>query len=130
MATEQQHTDDTGAPQGGDELQKKIDEFLADPATRTALLQKLSGHTPTQDSRTRDGAAQFPYPTLSGTSVGSGWPVFPMPFPLTPAPGFPPFGVSMLTPPWHNQHFNVLVKPMQLALAPQEMTRPLTMRYY
>ena len=60
MVTEQQHTDDTGAPQGGDELQKKIDEFLADLATRMALLQKLSGHTPVC-------------------------------FPLTPAPGFPPF---------------------------------------
>ena len=82
MATEQQHTDDTGAPQGGDKLQKKIDEFLADPATRTALLQKLSGHTPAQDPGTRDGAAQFPYPTLSGTPAGSGWPVFPVPFPF------------------------------------------------
>ena len=36
----------------------------------------------------------------------------------------------MLTPLWHNQHLNVLVKlmqPMQPALAPQEMTCPLTM---
>ena len=53
---EQQHTDDAGAPQDGDELQKKINEFLADPATRMALLQKLSGHTPTQDPGTHDGA--------------------------------------------------------------------------
>ena len=92
MATEQSQNDDPGAPQSTEESQKKIDELLADPATRAALLQKLlSPPAPLQDPGTRDGAVPFPYSTLSGTSASSGWPVFPVPFPLTPAPGFPPF---------------------------------------
>jgi len=91
MATEQSQNDNSSDSQNTEELQKKIDEFLMDPATRTALLEKLTPQLTAQNTGTREGAVPFPYPTLSGTSAGSGWPVFPVPFPLAPAPGFPPF---------------------------------------
>jgi len=44
----------------------------------------ITGHSPELWSRV------VPFP-LSGKSAGSGWPVFPVPIPFTPACGFPPF---------------------------------------
>jgi len=79
MATDQSQNNNTNASQTEDELQKKIDELLTDPVARTVLLEKLSSQVPAQNPGAREGAVPFPYSTLSGTSAGSGWPVFPVP---------------------------------------------------
>ena len=91
MATEQPQTVSSDASQGAEELQKKIDELLTDPLVRTALLQRLNPQPISQSSAVPDGAAPTPYLTPSGTAAGSGWPVFPVPYPFTPTSGFPPF---------------------------------------
>jgi len=91
MAAEQHQNGNSTTSQNNEELQKKVDEFLTDPATRTALLEKLAPQLMAHNTGTHDKAVPFSYPTLSGMSAGSRWPVFPVPFPLGPAPGFPPF---------------------------------------
>ena len=74
-----------------EDLQKKLNELLSDASTRTALLQRLNMQPASQSSTVLDGLAPMPYLTFSGTAVGSGWPVFPVPFPFAPTPNFPPF---------------------------------------
>ena len=91
MATEQPQTVSSDASQGAEELQKEIDELLKDPLVKTALLQRLNPQPISQSSAVPDGMASTPYLTPSGTAAGSGWPVFPVPFPFAPTSGFPPF---------------------------------------
>ena len=92
MATEQPQMVSSDASQNAEELQKKIDELLKDPLARTALLQRLNPQPVSQSFAVPDGVAPTPYLTPSGTAAGSGWPVFPVPFPFAPtSAGFPPF---------------------------------------
>ena len=97
MATEQPQTVSSDASQGAEELQKKINELLKDPLARTVLLQRLNPQPVSQSSTVLDGAAPTPYLTPSGMAAGSGWPVFPVPFPFAPTSGFPPFWTQHAT---------------------------------
>ena len=91
MATEQSQNENCEASRGAEDLQKQLDELLKDPTARMMLLQKLNTNPASQSSAVSDGSAPMPYLTPSGTAVGSGWPVFPVPFPFAPTTGFPPF---------------------------------------
>jgi len=64
MAEQPENQDDniiSNASQEVDEIQKKLDEFLVDPLTRTVILQKLSQFT-SQSPGTHKGAVPFSLP--------------------------------------------------------------------
>ena len=75
----------------GKRLQKQLDKLLKNPTARTMLLQKLNTHPALQSFAVPDRSVPMPYLTPSWMAVGSGWPVFPVPFLFAPTTGFPPF---------------------------------------